>query len=58
MEAIKNMNFRGWRSKVLDITYPKEYGREGLEQTLDKLCDQTREVIHEGYTILVLSGRG
>jgi glutamate synthase (NADH) len=58
MEAIKNMNFRGWRSKVLDITYPKEYGREGLEQTLDKLCDQAREAIHEGYTILVLSDRG
>ncbi|PWZ18290.1 Glutamate synthase 2 [NADH], chloroplastic [Zea mays] len=58
MEAIKNMNFRGWRSKVLDITYPKEYGREGLKQTLDKLCDQAREAIHEGYTILVLSDRG
>lgn len=52
------MNFRGWRSKELDITYPKEYGREGLEQTLDKLCDQAREAIHEGYTILVLSNRG
>lgn len=58
MEAIKKMNFRGWRSKVLDITYPKECGREGLEQTLDKLCAQAREAIHEGYTILVLSDRG
>ncbi|CAL4909476.1 unnamed protein product [Urochloa decumbens] len=58
MEAIKKMNFRGWRSKVLDITYPKKYGRKGLEQTLDKLCAQAREAIHEGYTILVLSDRG
>ncbi|WVZ99539.1 hypothetical protein U9M48_044817, partial [Paspalum notatum var. saurae] len=57
MEAIKNMNFRGWRSKVLDITYPKKYGRKGLEQTLDSICAQAREAIHEGYTILVLSDR-
>lgn len=58
MEAIKKMNYRGWRSKVLDITYPKKNGRMGLKQTLDKICAQAREAIHEGYTILVLSDRG
>lgn len=58
MEAIKKMKFRGWRSKVLDITYPKDYGRKGLERTLDNLCAQAREAIHDGYTILVLSDRG
>ncbi|TVT97435.1 hypothetical protein EJB05_57316, partial [Eragrostis curvula] len=58
MEAIKNMNFRGWRSKVLDITYPKKFGREGLEHTLDKICAEAREAIREGCTILVLSDRG
>ncbi|KAL6610621.1 hypothetical protein ACP70R_040590 [Stipagrostis hirtigluma subsp. patula] len=58
MEAIKKMNFHGWRSKVLDITYPKKYGRKGLKQTLDKICAQARAAIREGYTILVLSDRG
>uniref|UniRef100_A0A0D9WJI6 glutamate synthase (NADH) n=1 Tax=Leersia perrieri TaxID=77586 RepID=A0A0D9WJI6_9ORYZ len=58
MEAIKKTNYRGWRSKVLDITYPKRNGRIGLQQTLDKICAQAREAIHEGYTILVLSDRG
>ncbi|KAL5202555.1 hypothetical protein ABZP36_013507 [Zizania latifolia] len=58
MEAIKKTNYRGWRSKVLDITYPKKYGRKGLEQTLDEICAQARKAIHEGYTILVLSDRG
>ncbi|KAF0926247.1 hypothetical protein E2562_022075 [Oryza meyeriana var. granulata] len=58
MEAIKKMNYRGWRSKVLDITYPKKDGRIGLQQTLDKICAQAHEAIHEGYTILVLSDRG
>lgn len=58
MEAIKKMNYRGWRSKVLDITYPKKSGRKGLEETLNRMCAEAREAIREGYTILVLSDRG
>ncbi|KAM0039067.1 putative glutamate synthase (NADH) [Helianthus debilis subsp. tardiflorus] len=57
MESIKNMNYRGWRSKVLDITYPKELGRKGLEETLDRICSQAHDAIKEGYTTLVLSDR-
>ncbi|KDP22151.1 hypothetical protein JCGZ_25982 [Jatropha curcas] len=57
MEAIKKMNYRGWRSKVLDITYSKERGRKGLEETLDRICAEARDAIKEGYTLLVLSDR-
>lgn len=57
MEAIKKMNYRGWQSKVLDITYSKDRGREGLEETLDRICAEARDAIKEGYTLLVLSDR-
>ncbi|XP_002513554.2 glutamate synthase 1 [NADH], chloroplastic isoform X1 [Ricinus communis] len=57
MESIKKMNYRGWRSKVLDITYSKERGRKGLEETLDRICAEARDAIREGYTLLVLSDR-
>ncbi|XP_004307975.1 PREDICTED: glutamate synthase 1 [NADH], chloroplastic isoform X1 [Fragaria vesca subsp. vesca] len=57
MEAIKKMNYRGWRCKVLDITYSKERGRKGLEETLDRICAEAREAIKKGYTTLVLSDR-
>ncbi|KAL5727008.1 alanine dehydrogenase [Ranunculus cassubicifolius] len=57
MEAMKKMNYRGWRSKVLDITYPKSRGRKGLEETLDRICYEARDAIQEGYTTLVLSDR-
>ncbi|KAE8736401.1 Glutamate synthase 1 [Hibiscus syriacus] len=56
-EAIKKMNFRGWRSKVLDITYSKDRGRKGLEETLNRICAEARDAIKEGYTLLVLSDR-
>ncbi|XP_042482488.1 glutamate synthase 1 [NADH], chloroplastic-like [Macadamia integrifolia] len=57
MEAIIKMNYRGWRSKVLDITYSKSRGRRGLEETLDRICLEARNAIKEGYTTLVLSDR-
>ncbi|KAJ6822472.1 glutamate synthase 1 [NADH], chloroplastic isoform X1 [Iris pallida] len=57
-EAIKKMDYRGWRSKVLDITYSKKCGRKGLEETLDRICSEARSAIREGYTTLVLSDRG
>ncbi|GJN18063.1 hypothetical protein PR202_gb05181 [Eleusine coracana subsp. coracana] len=58
MEAIKKMDYRGWRSKVLDITYPKKSGRKGLEKTLDRICAEAHEAVQMGYTVLVLSDRG
>ncbi|XP_039120689.1 LOW QUALITY PROTEIN: glutamate synthase 1 [NADH], chloroplastic [Dioscorea cayenensis subsp. rotundata] len=58
MEAMKKMNYRGWQSKVLDITYSKGRGRKGLKETLDRICSEARDAIRDGYTILVLSDRG
>ncbi|PPD92206.1 hypothetical protein GOBAR_DD10881 [Gossypium barbadense] len=43
--------------KVLDITYSKDCGRKGLEETLDRICAEARDAIKEGYTLLVLSDR-
>jgi len=58
MEAIKKMNYRGWRSKVIDITYSKECGKRGLDEALDRMCAEAHDAINEGYTTLVLSDRG
>ena len=58
MESIKRMNYRGWRSKVLDMTYSKERGKQGLEEALDRICSEAHDAIKQGYTTLVLSDRG
>ncbi|KAJ9539597.1 hypothetical protein OSB04_026103 [Centaurea solstitialis] len=57
MESIKSMNYRGWRSKVLDMTYSKERGKQGLVETLDRICSEAHDAIKAGYTTLVLSDR-
>ncbi|XP_025667074.1 glutamate synthase [NADH], amyloplastic isoform X2 [Arachis hypogaea] len=57
MEAIKKMNYRGWRSKVIDITYSKDRGKKGLDEALDRICAEAHDAINAGYTTLVLSDR-
>ncbi|CAI9092539.1 OLC1v1027805C1 [Oldenlandia corymbosa var. corymbosa] len=57
MEAIKKMDYRGWRSKVLDITYSVGRGTKGLKETLDRICTEAHDAIKEGYTTIVLSDR-
>ncbi|PSS04444.1 Glutamate synthase 1 [NADH] like [Actinidia chinensis var. chinensis] len=57
MEAVKKMNYRGWRSKVIDVTYSKDRGRKGLEKTLERICSEAHDAIKEGYTTVVLSDR-
>lgn len=58
MEAVKKMNYRGWRSKVLDITFSRDRGTKGLEETLDRICSEAHSAIQEGYTTIILSDRG
>lgn len=58
MEAMKKSTYGGWRSKVIDITFPRSNGTKGLEKALDRICAEARLAISDGFTILVLSDRG
>jgi glutamate synthase (NADPH/NADH) large chain len=57
LAALRQMNHRGWRSKVIDITWPKEQGPEGLGAALDRICGEAERAIEEGYALIILSDR-
>lgn len=58
MEAVKKMEYRGWRTMVIDITFNKSEGPSGLENALARICAEARLAVAEGYSMLVLSDRG
>lgn len=58
MEAIKKMDYRGWRSQTVDITFPKSEGPAGLEKALVRICAEVTQALEDGYKMLVLSDRG
>ncbi|MBN2508743.1 MAG: glutamate synthase large subunit [Spirochaetales bacterium] len=57
MSAIKRMDHKGWKTRVLDICYPVSMGDDGLEETLERLGREALEAIDEGYSLIVLSDR-
>nr|XP_027206472.1 putative glutamate synthase [NADPH] [Penaeus vannamei] len=57
LEVIKATNYRGWRTHVIDITYPVSEGSEGLIPALDRIASEACQAARDGYQLLVLSDR-
>jgi len=47
-----------FRSTVIDITYPVDWGKEGVEARLSTLCAEAADAIDSGANILILSDKG
>ena len=57
LHALKGMDYRGWRSKEIDITFPKSEGVAGVRQTIDRICEEASQAIKDGYSLAILSDR-
>jgi len=57
MEAIKAMDYRGWRTQVIDTTFPVSEGPGGLRTALDRIAAEAEAGVAAGYSFLVLSDR-
>ena len=57
MAGLKNMNYRGWRTQTIDITFPIDSGEEGLRSALQEICAQASKAIEDDYSLIVLSDR-
>mgnify|MGYP001316355915 CR=1 FL=1 len=62
LAALKVMDHRGWRTRTIDITYPKNglgTGRAGddLIACIDRVCREASQAIAQGYSLVILSDR-
>jgi glutamate synthase (NADPH/NADH) large chain len=57
LAALRHIDHRGWKSKTIDITFPKSEGKAGLTKTLDRVCAEAERAIDDGYSLIVLSDR-
>ncbi|XP_015120846.1 glutamate synthase [NADH], amyloplastic isoform X2 [Diachasma alloeum] len=57
LEVIKHTSYRGWRTKVIDVTYERALGPSGLLKTLDRINEEANQAAKEGYQLIVLSDR-
>lgn len=57
LAAIKVMNYRGWKTKTIDVTYPKSEGEAGLRAALDRIREEASQAIADGFSLITLSDR-
>jgi glutamate synthase (NADPH/NADH) large chain len=57
MAALKHIDRKGWKTKVLDATFDKKEGEAGLARALDRLAHETEQALKDGYALAVLSDR-
>ena len=57
MASLKHIDHRGWKAKVIDITWPKNEGKAGMTAALDRVCAEAEAAVDEGFSLVVLSDR-
>jgi glutamate synthase domain-containing protein 2/glutamate synthase domain-containing protein 3 len=58
MQAIRDMNAPGLRSKTIPILFPAKEGAAAFEKALDRVCKEAEAAVDDGCTLLILSDRG
>ena len=57
LAALQQLDHRGWRAKTIDITFPQNSGREGLNAALERISTEAQRAIDDGYSLVILSDR-
>ena len=57
LAAIRCMDHRGWRSRLIDITFNRAQGSAGLQRALQRICDEAEAAVDAGDSVLLLSDR-
>jgi glutamate synthase (NADPH/NADH) large chain len=57
LASIKRLDYRGWKSASIDITFAAGSGKDGLTAALDRISAEASQAIAEGYSLIVLSDR-
>jgi len=57
LARIRDMDMPGFKSIVLNITYPVVEGGKGLEKAIERVCKEADKAIEDGYTYFILSDR-
>lgn len=48
---------RGWKTKTIDITWPRAEGKAGMVKAIDRICAEAEAAVDDGYSLVVLSDR-
>lgn len=57
LAALKHIQYEGWTSCVIDITFDRNEGKAGLQRALDRIAAEAESAADAGTQLLILSDR-
>ncbi|MDX1383783.1 MAG: glutamate synthase central domain-containing protein, partial [Thermoanaerobaculia bacterium] len=57
LASLRDLDYRGWRTRTIDITWDRDEGEAGMLPALERICEEAEAAIDEGYQLVVLSDR-
>ncbi len=57
LAALQALDYRGWKSATIDITFPEADGPVGLKRAIERICTEAEAAVDDGINIVVLSDR-
>jgi glutamate synthase (NADPH/NADH) large chain len=57
LAALQHVDHRGWRSRTIDITFPRHEGAAGFQAALRRVAEEAEAAVDAGYSLLVLTDR-
>lgn len=57
LASIAAMDHRGWKTKTIDITFPRSESKAGLTAALHRICQEAEQAVEQGYSLIILSDR-
>ncbi|GIS62099.1 MAG: hypothetical protein CM1200mP2_43240 [Planctomycetaceae bacterium] len=55
--SLRSLDYDGWTTRTVDITFDRSEGAEGLQPALEGVCGEVEAAIDAGDSFVVLSDR-
>ena len=56
-QIVKNLKYKGFSNKVIDILFPVKEKGAGLEKAIQRICEEAEQAVDEGKNYIILSDR-
>ncbi len=58
MDILRNIDYKGFRTKTLDTTFDVSEGSQGMEDRIAQLCLEAERAVGSKYNYIILSDKG
>ncbi|MFI3315539.1 MAG: glutamate synthase large subunit, partial [Rikenellaceae bacterium] len=57
IDILRHIDYKGFRTKTLDMTFPVSEGKKGIEDGIKALCEQAENAVAQKCNYIILSDR-